>query len=70
MITRKKGINDATINLRIPSLLKKQFIEVCEKQNLRYQKVIKQLIMDYANTPIKDLEEHRREQYLKTQRLL
>ena len=62
--------NDATITFRLPSLLKNNFVKRCEEQNKHYQKVIRELITEYTNKPIRELEEEQRERYLKTQRLL
>lgn len=69
MITRQTH-NDATINFRLPSKLKNQFVVRCEEQNMHYQTVLKELIKEYVDTPIKELENKKREEYLKTQRLL
>lgn len=69
MITRQMHY-DSSINFRISSKLKNQFINKCEEQNLHYQKILRQLIQNYVNTSIDELEKQKREQYLKTQRLL
>ena len=69
MITRQTH-NDTNINFRLPSKLKIQFIDRCVEQNLHYQTVLKELMKDYVDTPIKELENKKREEYLKTQRLL
>lgn len=69
MITRLVH-NDAAITLRIPNQLKNKFMEKCNEQNLKYQSVIKELMEDYVETSIKDLEQRRRERYLNKTRLL
>ena len=69
MITRQTH-NDANINFRLPSQLKIRFVQRCEEQNMHYQTVLKELIKDYVDTPIKELELKKREEYLKTERLL
>ena len=56
MITRLVH-NDAAITLRIPNQLKNKFMEKCNEQNLKYQSVIKELMEDYVETSIKDLEQ-------------
>lgn len=69
MITRLVH-NDTSITLRIPNQLKNKFMEKCNEQNLKYQSVIKELMEDYVETSIKDLEQRRRERYLNKTRLL
>ena len=69
MITRQMH-NDTSINFRLPSKLKNQFVARCEEQNMHYQTVLKELIKNYVDTPIKELEQRKRDEYLKTQRLL
>lgn len=69
MITRTIHY-DATINFRLPSKMKNKFMQMCDEQNLHYQPVLRKLVEDYINTPIKDLEQKKYEEYLKTSRLL
>ena len=69
MITRLVH-NDTSITLRIPNQLKNKFMEKCNEQNLKYQSVIKELMEDYVETSIIDLEQRRRERYLNKTRLL
>ncbi len=69
MITRLVH-NDDAITLRVPNQLKIKFIEKCKEQNLKYQSVIKELMEDYVETSIKELEQRRRERYLNKTRIL
>lgn len=69
MITRIKH-NDDAITLRLPKSLKIQFKERCEKQNIHYQTVLRKLMEDYVAQPVKDDEQRRYNEYLKTSKLL
>lgn len=69
-MAKKKVKNDTYINFRLPSQLKIEFINRCEELGEHYQTQLKKMMKEFIDTPIKDLEQRKREQYLKTERLL
>lgn len=66
----KKMSNDAFINFRVPSKLKQDFIEKCENKGKKYQQKIKELMQEYVDMSIAEVENKEREKYLHTERLL
>ena len=67
---KKKVYNDAVISFRLPKEMKQQFIYLCEQMGEHYQVQLKKIIKDFVQTPVKDLEQRKRDEYLKNERLL
>ena len=66
-----KRINyDDTINLRVTSTSKKEFMRICERKNMRYQQVLRNMIDDFIKEPQNNDERAKRLRYLQTEKLL